>query len=60
MLLLQLSATIATDHLPSGVFREGDAMEWDPEISARLRSSREDESLRLKERTHHIVPLATL
>jgi hypothetical protein len=26
-------------------------MEWDPEILARLRSSREDEALRLKERT---------
>jgi hypothetical protein len=26
-------------------------MEWDPEILARFRSSREDEGLRLKERT---------
>ena len=26
-----------------GVIREGDAMEWDPEILARLRSSREEE-----------------
>jgi hypothetical protein len=41
-----LRLTMAFD----GVIREGDAMEWDPEILARLRSSRE-ETLRLKERT---------
>jgi hypothetical protein len=41
---------MATQHETSGVIREG-AMEWDPEILARLRSSREEERLQLKVRT---------
>jgi hypothetical protein len=44
------SATIATDLKPSWGYSGGDAMEWDPEILARLRSSREETSLQLKER----------
>jgi hypothetical protein len=45
-----LSATIATDHEPfTGDYFGGGAMEWDPEILARLRSSREDAILRRKE-----------
>jgi hypothetical protein len=47
---VRLSATIAADHKRVMVIR-GDGMEWDPEILARLRSSNEETSLRLKERT---------
>ena len=43
--LLRLTMTF------DGVIREGMRSEWDPEILARLRSSREETSLRLKERT---------
>jgi hypothetical protein len=43
-----LSATIASECFKRLLGR--DAMEWDPEILARLRSSREETSLQLKER----------